>query len=99
MNGGYVMVDATGLDVSTESFSETLPGMYKNIEKAYVSGKPVMLYNVTAIVDPDSGDPLVTGPIMVSIAKNDDGKFLCSASVRAIAIAVTSDDAVTVIPA
>lgn len=40
--GGYVIVDATGLDVSSTS-AKTITGIYNRLLSAISTGKPIML--------------------------------------------------------
>ena len=44
MNGGYCMVDCTGL-VLTNGNNQTINGIYKQIDAAAKSGKPIWAYN------------------------------------------------------
>jgi hypothetical protein len=43
LKGGYFMVDATGYDYSKTS-AQTVTGLYAQCDKAYKSGKPIILY-------------------------------------------------------
>ena len=43
MNGGYVMVDCTGLDLGDLG---TVSGIYKKVKTAIESNKPIQLYNL-----------------------------------------------------
>lgn len=45
MNGGYVMVDCGGLDLTTGSTAVTIAGIWDMAEKAIKSGKPIMAHN------------------------------------------------------
>ena len=42
MNGGYFMIDASGLVLSTGG---TISGLYKQCQEALASGKPAFMYN------------------------------------------------------
>ena len=44
MNGGYVMFDCMGLDLS-KSAKQTFTGIYANANAAFNLGKPVFAYN------------------------------------------------------
>lgn len=46
MNGGYVMVDATGVDLLAES-SKTVAGIYNKFLKALQANKPIIAYGVS----------------------------------------------------
>lgn len=59
MNGGYVMVDATGIDLLAES-SKTVAGIYNKFLKALQSGKPIIAYGI-------SYSTAVSSPIAVNV--------------------------------
>ena len=59
MNGGYVMVDATGIDLLAES-SKTVAGIYNKFLKALQSGKPIIAYGI-------SYSTSVSSPIAVNV--------------------------------
>lgn len=44
MNGGYIMVDCKGMDLTATS-SQTISGLYAKCEKAMESGKPILFCN------------------------------------------------------
>ena len=39
-NGGYIMVDCTGLDLNTDS-KQTITGIFNKVDTAFKSGKPI----------------------------------------------------------
>lgn len=43
MNGGYIMVDCTGLDLNSPG---TITGLYKRVKTAVNSGKPIVLHGL-----------------------------------------------------
>ena len=43
MNGGYVMIDCTGVDLGDLG---AVTGFYKNVKKAVETGKPIVLNNI-----------------------------------------------------
>ena len=43
MNGGYAMVDCTGVDLSDLG---TVTGLYKKVSGALETDKPIVLYNI-----------------------------------------------------
>ena len=45
MNGGYVMIDAKGLDLTKGSTSQTIAGIYDEVKKSFESNKPIFAYN------------------------------------------------------
>lgn len=44
MTGGYFMVDLGGLDL-TDDTKQTITGLYKRMQEALASGKPLVGYN------------------------------------------------------
>ena len=74
---GIAVVDATGYDYSSSS-SQTVIGLYAQIDKAYKSGKPILLfgwdYNDTPLspmyvyVMPSTNAYIIDGKISVSNA-------------------------------
>lgn len=59
MNGGYVMVDATGIDLLAES-SKTVAGIYNKFLNALKAGKPIIAYGI-------SYSTAVSSPIAVNV--------------------------------
>lgn len=45
MNGGYVLIDAAGVNL-TASSETTIDGIYNNVFRAMSVNKPIVLYNV-----------------------------------------------------
>lgn len=45
MNGGYVMIDCTGLDLTKGSTEQNLPGIYSDTQNCMNSGKPIFANN------------------------------------------------------
>lgn len=43
MNGGYVMVDCTGIDLGNLG---TVPGLYNQVKNAVKTGKPIVLNGI-----------------------------------------------------
>ena len=74
---GAAVVDATGYDYSSSS-SQTVTGLYAQVDKAYKSGKPILLfgwdYNDTPLspmyvyVMPSTNAYIIDGKISVSNA-------------------------------
>ena len=44
MNGGYFLLDCTGLDL-TKDTAQSITGCWQNVVKAIKSNKPIMAYN------------------------------------------------------
>lgn len=83
MNSGYIMVDATGLDVSN-SEEQTVTGLYARLEAARETGKPIVLYGAM------NGDSEIS-PAFVTVTEGAGDTFTLG-SFTAI---VASDDSVT----
>ena len=47
MNGGYINIDASGLDV-TKTEKQTIKGIYKKLLDAKKADKPIFLYNAVS---------------------------------------------------
>ncbi len=81
--GGYVIVEANGLDVS-DTEVQTIPGLYAALEAAINTGKPIM---ITGMVN---GDAPVS-PTYVSATIGAGATITLSG----FAAVVTDDDEVT----
>lgn len=64
MNGGYVMVDATGIDLLAES-SKTVAGIYNKFLKALQANKPIIAYGI-------SYSTAVSSPIAVNVKAGEN---------------------------
>ena len=69
MKGGYINIDASGLDISKTEI-QTINGIYKKILNAKKADKPIFLYNV---VDGNSGK---ISPIAVFCNFASDGNTI-----------------------
>lgn len=83
MNGGYALVDCTGVDLSDLG---TVSGLYSKLDSAIKSGKFVLLANVV------NGDTNFS-PIPAFGGYDDDGIFM---SFEPVTIHVTSSDVVSI---
>jgi hypothetical protein len=83
MNGGYALVDCTGVDLSNLG---TVNGLYSKLDSAIKSGKFVLLANVV------NGDTKFS-PIPSFGGYDDDGIFM---SFEPVTIHVTSSDVVSI---
>lgn len=45
MNGGYIMIDCTGLDLTMGTTSQTVEGLYQRVKSAMGSNKPLFANN------------------------------------------------------
>lgn len=87
MNGGYFMIDCTGLDLIKGSTEQTINGLYEECQKALKANKPVYAVNCVW-----STNGLVT-PINCMLIQFD-GYVIATAST--LQIVVTSADKVTI---
>lgn len=81
--GGYVIVDATGLDVS-DTETQTISGLYAQLEAALSSKKPIVLVGMV------NGDSEVSPTYVSAIMGKDD-----TITLSGFALVVTNDDEVT----
>ena len=89
MNGGYVMVDGKGLDL-TANESQTINGLFADLKEAIATGKPIFAYNL--VWGANNNAPLT--PICFFAQKWNDNLIVCTSSI--LKIDVTNEDAVTV---
>ncbi len=83
MNGGYALVDCTGVDLSNLG---TVNGLYSKLDSAIKSGKFILLANIV------NGD-INFSPIPSFGGYDDDGIFM---SFEPVTIHVTSSDVVSI---
>ena len=83
MNGGYALVDCTGVDLGDLG---TVNGLYSKLDSAIKSGKFILLANVV------NGD-ITLSPIPSFGGYDDDGIFM---SFESVTIHVTSSDVVSI---
>lgn len=82
-NSGYIMVNATGLDVSNGE-AQTVPGLYQRLVDARATGKAVMIYGAV------NGDSDIS-PAFVTVTEGAGETF----TLGAFTAIVESDDTVT----
>ena len=88
MNGGYISVDCTGLDVSSNE-QQTVNGIYKKILAAKKTDKPIFCYNAIF------GDYGKMSPIGIFCNFASDGKtIICTSST--LQIIVAENDTITI---
>lgn len=87
MNGGYVMIDCTGLDLTKGSTEQSIPGIYSNTRKCMKTGKPIFVNNCIW-----GTDGIVT-PISV-LAIQFPGYIIVTAST--LQIVITENDVITI---
>lgn len=89
MNGGYIMIDCKGLDL-TSNEEQTISGLYNDMVNAIKTGKPLVAYNCVWGSNNDS--PMTPIPFF---AQNwTDSLVVGTASI--LNISCTSADKVTV---
>lgn len=89
MNGGYINIDASGLDVS-KTEKQSINGIYKKILDAKKTDKPIFLYNVVA------GNSGKLSPIVVFCSFASDGDTI-TCDFSSLQIIVNRNDDVTII--
>lgn len=89
MNGGYVMVDGKGLDL-TANESQTINGLFQALKDAFATGKPVFGYN--CVWGANSDAPL--SPIGFFVQIWNENLIVCTSSI--LKIDVTNEDVVTI---
>lgn len=87
MNGGYVMLDATGVDLSADA-KKTVTGLHAKIKKAIESEKPIVFYGIVndtaklapvfATVEPSSTSYVVTINATTATVDSSDGVTIAS---------------------
>lgn len=87
-NGGYILVDCTGVDLLSQS-AVTVTGLYAKSKSAYDSGKPIIAVNC------EYGEGVPMTPISV-MGIVEDGTYIFTASI--LQIRVASNDSVTIVP-
>lgn len=88
MNGGYVNIDASGLDVH-ETEKQTINGIYKKTLDAKKADKPIFVYNAVF------GDYGKMSPIGVFCNFASNGKtIICTSST--LQIIIDENDGVTI---
>lgn len=89
MNGGYVLLDAAGIDLTAQS-AKTVSGIFAKCQEAFDTGKPVFAYNCAW--GTDSNKKL--SPLPVFLQKWSSTLFVATCSI--LKVNVTNEDSVTV---
>ena len=87
--GGYQIVDCDGLNLLGGSTPQTKTGLYKKMQSALKSGKPVFASNCIY----GEGHPMT--PICVMCQQEDENTVVATASI--LQIWITKADSVTVV--
>lgn len=86
MNGGYIMVDCKGMDMTAQS-AQTISGLYAKCTEAMESGKPILMCNCVY------GTGAKLSPIPVYMVK---GSEYCVATAAVSQITIYETDRVTI---
>lgn len=87
MVGGYSMIDCSGL-VLTEEGTQTINGIYEQVDNAYKANKPCWAYNC------GYNDGMLT-PVPVMILNESATEYVATSSI--LQIRITNDDACEVV--
>ncbi len=89
MKGGYINIDASGLDILNTEKQTIINGIYKKILDAKKADKPIFVYNAVF------GDYNKISPIMIFCNFASDGEtIICNSST--LQIIVDKADGVTI---
>lgn len=88
MNGGYVMIDCTGIDLLKGETPQTVTGLYAKVQAAMQTGKPIYAFGMIW----GSGKPVT--PVQVFCIQFDN-EVICTAST--LQVRVNSSDVVTIV--
>ena len=88
MNGGYIMIDCSGLDLIKGSTEQTINGIYKKVADAMKKNKP--LYCVNAVW----GDYGKITPIACFANKSSTSDIIITSST--LQIIITNEDVITI---
>ena len=89
MNGGYVLLDAAGIDLTAQS-AKTVSGIFAKCQEVFDTGKPVFAYNLAWGTDSNKA----LSPLPVFLQKWSDNLFVATCSI--LKVNVTNEDSVTV---
>lgn len=88
MNGGYVMIDCAGLDLLKGETPQTITGLYKKVQAAIQTGKPIYALGMIW----GSGKPVT--PVQVFCIQLYEDEVYCTAST--LQVRVKNTDVVTI---
>lgn len=88
LEGGYSMIDCTGLDYTKGSTEQTITGLYAKLKTAIKANKPIIAYN-------GSWGTHQMSPIHCFAQEETSSLIIATAST--LQICVTSSDVVTII--
>ena len=83
-NGGYIMVDCGGLDLTKGETPQTISGLYSKVKKAMLSGKPMYATNCIW----GTGKPI--SPIQTFAIQLYSDEIYCTASTLQVRVKDTN---------
>lgn len=89
MNGGYVLIDCKGLDLTKGSTEQTISGFFARVKEAEKTGKPI--YATNCVWDTNGG----VSPFNIMTMDSSETLVICTAP--KFQINVNSTDVVTII--
>lgn len=88
MNGGYIMIDCKGLDLTKGSTPQTINGIFDRVKEAEKTGKPIFACNCNWSTNG------IMSPINIFTMDSSASLVICTAST--LQINVNSDDSITI---
>lgn len=88
MNGGYVLIDCTGLDLIKGSTEQTISGIFQKVKDAEKTGKPIFCVNAVW------GDNGKMSPMNIMTMDANENLVICTSST--LQIYVNSTDVITI---
>lgn len=89
MNGGYVLIDCKGMDLTKGSTEQTISGIFARVKEAEKTGKPIHAVNCVW------GTNGRVSPINVMTMDASETLVICTAST--LQIYVNNTDVVTIV--
>ena len=87
MNGGYVMIDCTGLDLTKGSTEQSISGIYARTQNCMRTGKPIFANNCVW------GSNGTVTPIGVMVVQFPDYVIVTASTLQII---ITDSDTITI---
>ena len=88
MNGGYILIDCKGLDLTKGSTEQTINDIFARVKEAEKTGKPIYAVNCTW------GDNGKMSPISIMTMDASSTLVICTAST--LQINVNNTDVITI---
>ena len=87
MNGGYIMIDCTGIEMTSQE-KQTITGIFDKISNANNCNKPIYAVNCT-------WESYTMSPIAIMVNLRPSGNYIATAST--LQLEIDPDDGVTII--